>query len=349
MSDLFIHSELLWLLLLALGVLLVGWWSESRRERTLRRMIGPRHRVLTAERSPLRRRLRVIVAALGVLAASLAALGPAGGVSDRNVEQRGVDIVVCLDVSRSMLARDQAPTRLAAAQQEIRSLAERARGERLALVLFAGEARLSVPLTQDLDSFVEIAELADPYVLEKGGTDLGAALETALAALVGRTGEHETILLLTDGEDLEGRGLRVAETCRERGIRVHCLGFGSVRGGKITLEGEDGETFLTDDAGQEVVTALDPGSLRRIADATGGEFVYAASLEDPLAALYEKRVLPMARRAFDSDRRNERENLYAWPLAAALLLWLLELALGDRRHRRAATVSIPAVDGRARV
>ena len=128
---------------------------------------------------------------------------------------RGVDILVCLDVSRSMLAQDLQPSRLARAQEEIRALAARTESDRVGLVLFAGDARLAVPLTRDKDSFASLASRASPLSVERGGSDVGAALDTALGAL---TGAHEVILLLTDGEDLEARGLQAARRCRDRGI-----------------------------------------------------------------------------------------------------------------------------------
>jgi Ca-activated chloride channel family protein len=248
----------------------------------------------------------------------------------REVEQRGVDILVCLDVSQSMLARDLPPSRLARARHEISALAERAAGDRLGLVVFAGEARLAVPLTRDRESFRELVGLADPLAVERGGTDLGAALGTALEALRGQTGEHEVVLLLTDGEDHEGRGLRVARTCRDRNVTVHAVGFGSELGAKIPIAGEGGEEFLRDRSGADVVTRMNATTLRRIAEATGGEYVdvHARTLPE----LYEQRILPMARKLFETEERRAKENRFQWPLLAAFLLWILELCLGDRRR-----------------
>ena len=159
-----------------------------------------------------------------------------------------------------------------------------------------------------------------------------ATLETALDALAGQTGQHEVVVLLTDGEDMEERGLRVAQTCRDRGITVHCVGFGSVRGSKIAVRGKGGETFLRDRSGRDVVTVMDPAGLRRIAEATGGEFVDAGEGPGSLVGLYEDRILPMARKAFEDEERRERENRYQWPLVAAFLLWILELCVTERRR-----------------
>ncbi|NRA95367.1 MAG: VWA domain-containing protein [Planctomycetes bacterium] len=315
----------------------VAWFFlrtfDRLRARRLARLVGPRVGVLASGFSVQQRHMRrwLLVAALAL--ALLAILQPLGGESIHGVERRGVDILVCLDVSRSMLARDLIPSRLERARREIRALADGVRGDRLGLVAFAGTSRLMAPLTRDAGSFTEIMELADPLSVGRGGTDLGAALETALAALGDADGDHEVILLLTDGEDLQGRGRRVAEVCRSRGIAVHCIGFGSGRGGKIPVEEDGVETFLKDGAGNEVVSIMDASSLRKVAETTGGVFVNAAGKERPLGELYERRILPMAKKAFDTGDTDSRGSRFQWPLLVAYLIWVLELCLTDRRRR----------------
>ncbi|MAB90498.1 MAG: hypothetical protein CMJ90_13710 [Planctomycetes bacterium] len=305
---------------------------DRLRARRLARVVGPRVGALTSELSERKRTLRrgLLVAALAL--ALLAALQPLGGKSVHGVERRGVDILVCLDVSRSMLARDLMPSRLERARREIRELAEGARGDRFGLVAFAGSPRLMAPLTRDADSFTEIVDLADPLSVSRGGTDLGAALEAALVALGDAKGEHEVVLLLTDGEDLQGRGRRMAAACKARGITVHCVGFGSARGGKIPVEEDGVETFLKDASGSEVVSVMDAKSLRAVAETTGGVFVSAAGKARTLSDLYERRILPMAKKAFAGGGGDSRGNRFQWPLLGAYLLWVLEMCLTDRRR-----------------
>ena len=314
------------------------WWLLLRgldrlRQRRLASTLGPRARALTPGFSPGQRGLRRTLSGSALLGALLAVLQPLWGEDVRKVEQRGVDILVCLDVSRSMLARDMPPSRLLRARREIRALAERIRGDRMGLVAFAGEARLTVPLTQDMDSYADLVDMADPLSVRRGGTDLGAALDKAVEALAGQTGDHEVVLLITDGEDLEQKGLRAAEKCKEKHITVHTIGFGSAQGSKITVEGQGGEAFLRDRAGKEVVSAMDPVSLRRIAETTGGEFVDAGAMPLPLLELYQKRIQPMARKSFEAEERREKKNRFQWPLLAALVLWILESCLTDRKRR----------------
>jgi Ca-activated chloride channel family protein len=322
-----------WPLLLLAPLCAAGLWRLDRaRADRLRELAGPRARALAAELSGGRRRLRRWLATLGLLLGLVAALQPAWGAAGATAGPRGVDVVVCLDVSRSMLARDLQPNRLLAAKREIKALAARARGDRLGLVVYAGQARLLVPLTLDLRSFRELVDLAEPTSIARGGTDLGAALELALAALEGQSGEHEAVLLLTDGEDHEQRGLRAAERCRERGITVHCVGFGSAAGSKIAIETGAGEEFLRDRAGQEVVTALDPASLRRIAETTGGEFVDAGGRPQPLLWLYDQRIATLLHKSLAAGGQEPPTNRFQWPLLGAFVLWMLACTFTDRKR-----------------
>ena len=254
-------------------------------------------------------------------------------------EPRGADIVLALDVSRSMEAREGGRSRLERARGEIASLSERAAGDRLALVLFAGEAKVAVPLTADGGGLARVAAEAEPSSVGRGGTDLGAALEAALGALgggrrEGEGGDAAFVVLLTDGEDLEGRGLRAAEACGRAGVTVHGLGFGSPRGAKIPLGpgGPAGHGFRRDREGRDIVTSMDPSGLRALAAAAGGVFVAGGAAEGALPALYEQRILPAARARFAEGERRSRVPRFPWPLGGALLLWTVELCWFDPRR-----------------
>ena len=320
------------LLLLAPLLWLAVRAFDRRRAARLEALVGPRVAILAPGRSEVRRGWRRGVFAFALLLASIAALGPESRTSRGDTAWRGVDLVLCLDVSRSMLARDLDPDRLTRAKQEILSLAGAAQGDRLALVVFAGDARLRVPLTQDVLSFAGLTARVDPSDARRGGTSLGAALETAAAALPATSRRYGTIVLLTDGEDLAGGGLRVAEDLAAQGRVVHCVGLGSTRGSKITIPEAGTSGFLRDKQGRDVVSALDAPGLRAIADATGGTYVDARTEPDALERLYTERILPEARASIDTHADEEERFPYQPLLMAALLLWLLALGLGDRRR-----------------
>lgn len=308
---------------------------QRTRARQLAALLGPRADVLAREVAPGRRRLARSLTVAATLLAALALLQPRWG-KGHGLAPRGLDLVVCLDVSRSMLARDMAPSRLERAREELRALATRADGDRLALVAFAGEARLLVPLTPDRASFALLAAQADPLSVGRGGTDLAAALRTGLAAAAAGSGDHTALLLVTDGEDPDQRGLAAARECADAGLRVHCLVLGSLRGAKIPLAGPDGEVFLRDAGGAEVVSVPDRGGLRAIAEATGGELLEATAASGALTDLYDRRLVAAARATYQARARAEAVPRFQWPLLAAFLLWLCELCLSQRRSGRRA-------------
>jgi len=319
MWPLLLVAPVAWILLRVLDVV---------RGKRFERIVGPRARLLASDEGLHRGVARPTLVAAGVALAALAAMRPVWGEDKRTTDERGPDVVVCLDVSRSMLARDVAPSRLEHAKRAVRALAASAKDGRLALVAFAGEARLVSPLTADMRSFVELADAVDPLTVSRGGTDLGAAIDAARDAL--GDGAAGAVVLVTDGEDLAGAGLRAAQRCRDAGVVVHCVGLGTPLGGKISVEGAAGETFLRDKSGEVIVSSMDPATLSRIAEATGGAFVDASRDERALVDLYEKRVVPTTRRAVETAERRRRESRFQWPLLAAFALWLLDLRLAGR-------------------
>jgi len=245
-----------------------------RRRSALSRAFGPRHELLSRVLPAGRRRLARAAFVLGLVSLAL------GWLEARRVGQvaptaaTGADWVLCLDVSRSMWARDVLPDRLARARGEVRGLLEVAGTDRVALVAFAGSARLVSPLTTDHAALRALLEGVDPTLPLGGGTDLGAALEEAERALASAP-PGARVVVVTDGEDLAGRARLLAERLHGRGARVDCVGVGTREGGKIALEGEGSAGFLVDRSGSEVVSALSPDTLERLAEAGGGRFLVA--------------------------------------------------------------------------
>ena len=330
-------SMWLWALAAVFGFGLWCWIQGRCRRRRLEQLLGPRASVV-ADVATSGSRWRWWFGCLAFAAAVCALLQPRWGVVDgESVAPRGVDVVLCVDVSRSMLARDVAPSRLEAARAAIRETLERVRGDRFGLVAFAGTARLIVPLTHDVATLAELCRDLDPGLIRRGGTDLGAALDRARQTLTdGRSvgSGHRAIVLVTDGEDHGSAGLRAAQRCAEEGIAVHCVGYGSVLGSKIALGGSDpgdrSESFLVDRGGRDVLSRLDEQSLRAIAQASAtGTYLGAASSggadRGPIRTLYEARIVPVGRQLAAATDRDEREERFQWPLLVACLSWLCEL------------------------
>ena len=305
-------------------------WRDRVRRNAVATLAGKRAKALAVELSPHRRARRRLLRTTAVAAGIFALAQPLGPEHKRDTSQHGLDIAICLDVSRSMRARDLAPDRLQAAQQQIRTLVERAAGDRFALIAFAGEARLLVPLTRDWRSLADLADACDPTSVGRGGTDLAAALASAQIALQDSDPQAAAILLLTDGEDFGNRGLAAARTLGERGLAVHTIVFGTIAGSKIAIDDGGATSFLRGPDGQEVISVPDRAALQAIADAAGGTFV-SADHPRALLQLFERQLLPMARRAYAPQLQAQRTPLFPWLLGLALLLLALELATTSRQ------------------
>ncbi|GAB4146959.1 MAG: VWA domain-containing protein [Planctomycetota bacterium] len=308
-------------------LLLLG--CDLRRARRTRGVLGARADSL-ADLGPRRRFWRRIVGTAGLALACLASAQPLGRIDARRFAPRGIDVALCLDASWSMLAGDQPPDRLTAAVREIQDLVGLSRGDRFALVAFAKDARVIVPWTTDGASLAEMAGEIGPDRFSRGGSDVGAAVELALA-LLGQTPRGSgAIVLLSDGEDSALGGDAAARRCAELGMPLHAVAFGTPVGAKIPV-GPSG--FLRDADGAEIVTRSDAGALARWARTAGGMFVDGGAESRPLRLLHERALLPMRSRAFADAERRSRESLYQWPLLLAVLLWMLEAQWRERRPR----------------
>ncbi len=283
-------------------------------------------------------RLGLALAALFFLV--FAATGPVRGFTMRKTSRRGIDLVVCIDSSRSMLAKDLKPSRLERAKREVRGLLDRIKGDRVALVAFSGDTREISPLTHDRHTLGALLKHVRPEDNRMGGTDLAAAIQHGLGLFDGRTGASEAIVLLTDGEGLEGRAAEVAEAAAQQGIRVFVVGIGTEGGGKIPVRLRDGrEGFLRGPDGEEVITRLDGSSLERLTELTGGAYLSVENSPTPLQDLFQARISQLEGRDLEEGQRRVPYDRFQWSLALALACMLLETGIRDRNAGRGEATS----------
>ncbi len=321
------------LLILAPILLVLGLWSLARRRREISVFVSS-HRLarFLPDLSFGRATARVVLASASLALLAVSVVGPVRGYTEREVARRGLDLVLCLDTSKSMFAQDVRPSRLERAKREVLGLLELLRGDRVALIAFSGDAHEVAPLTHDHHTLARLLDYVDPQDNQLGGTDLAVAIEHALALFDGRTGAHEAIVLLTDGEDLSGRGQEAAVEAARRGIRVYVVGVGSALGGKIPVSGRDGrETFVRDPEGQEVVTRLAGETLVALARSTGGEYLSTEESATPLEELYRARISKLEGRDLSETTRRIPHDRYQWTLCVALFCMIAGCAVRERR------------------
>ncbi len=298
---------------------------QRRHARARRAMLGVRADAVAG--APVWLRTRAVCGALALLACGVAWLRPVG-VGDEASD--GADVALCIDVSWSMAARDQQPSRLGAVQRAIDAFvaSPQASHTRLALCLFAGDAVLRVPLTHDAAALAFLANDLVPGAHGLGGTDPAAAIAVAQRALP--AGRGAAIVVCSDGEDFPGNGPAAAAAAQAAGIAVHVLACGDEAGSKIPVATAAGEVFLVDGDGKEIVSRCERDHLAAIARAGGGRVVVAD--ERALLDLHASTLLPAARAAAVRDGRLQPVALQHWPLCVAWLLWMLSAWLPERRR-----------------
>ncbi len=328
--------------LLGLGILFL--WAERRsRHRLARFATSKLVAVLTHSYSRPRQFFKMALVLIAACLLFLSMARPQYGFVLEESETQGLDIMFALDTSRSMLAEDIAPNRLERAKLAIVDLLSELSGDRVGLIAFAGEAFLQIPLTNDHQGFRQTLTSVDTRTIPRGGTDIAAAIREARQYLSQRDRE-KLLILISDGEDLGREGIEEARLAGREGIRIFTVGVGSPEGAPILITLPNGDRdFIRDASGQPVRSALDERTLQQIAAATEGIYVPLGSGGTGLRTILEE-----VRTLFPEMQQGIRVQQvplerYQWPLAAALLLLLLEPLLGTRRRQSSGPRVTPAL------
>ncbi len=261
---------------------------------------------------------------------------PKWGYHWQEVKRKGVDIMLVLDVSRSMLAADVKPSRLERAKLEISDLADKLQGDRIGLVVFAGSAFAQCPLTLDYGAFKMFLDQVDTDIVSRGGTDIGGAIRRAQSAFLEGENKYKIIILITDGEDLEGEGLKAAEEAKKKGIKIFAVGIGSNEGVPIPVTDEQGnKVYVRDKEGKMVLSKLDETSLQKIALYTGGAYVRGNAAEGlGLEKIYNEKIMDLEKKELKSTMQKRYENRYQIPLLFAIILIIGEFFVSEKRKQK---------------
>jgi Ca-activated chloride channel family protein len=313
-------------------------WAWRRNDALIAKVVAVRLRTQLAGAVSRGRRLFKALVLLVVMALAILALArPQWGYVEREVKQRGRDIIIAVDTSRSMLATDVSPTRLARAKLAAQDLLRLVQGDRVGLIAFAGSAFLQAPLTLDQSAVLTSLDELDTNVIPKGGTNIAAAIRDAQEAFGKGEGQTRALVILTDGEELDADGIAAVKKAAAEGVRIFTVGIGSGEGSLIPLKREDGGTdFVRDSAGKPVQSRLDETRLREIAEAGGG--FYEPLSADVARTIFEKGILPMELKETGELTSRQPIERYQWPLGFATALLALWMMLGDRRKVSTAPV-----------
>ncbi len=325
-----------WLWLAVLGPLVLialQVYAARARRRQLAQLATPEFAAeLTRSHSPVRRAVKNVLVVLALAGIGLAMARPQWGVREISSQNLSEDIVFAIDCSRSMLAADVSPNRLERAKLAVQDFVRKHTNGRVGLVAFAGQAFLQCPLTFDHGAFEDALLALDERTIVVPGTDVGRALDESFRAME-KMDRKKVIVMITDGEDLEKSGVKMATTLAESNVVVYTVGVGTAAGAEIRVTNEQGQQEVVRDSNGEVVRSrLDETNLRAIARVTRGDY-------EPLGALGEglaKVRLAVESRAFDggaSPTQRYGVDRFHFFVAAVLVLLVTESLLGTRRRR----------------
>ena len=338
-------SDPYWLLagLLTSIVLVVAWrWNDARQRAALAAFVASHLRLkLTGSVSRVGRLMQRGLFLASVLCLFTALAGPELGWHWELINRRGNEVVFAIDTSRSMLTPDVLPNRLTRAKLAIDDMARQLDGDGIGIVAFAGRAYAVCPLTLDYGAFHQSLDAIDVHTIPQGGTNIPSAIAAARAAFRRRASADRILILITDGENLEGDALAAAKAAAAQdGLKIYTVGIGTAAGELIPLPPELGGGFVKDDKGTPVKSQLDEAGLKAIASATGGAYVHLEGQGETFDAFL--RTVFAAVSKHDLIYRQQRIYIqrYQWPLAASLVMLLSSLLVGTRRAGRRRTVAV---------
>lgn len=288
--------------------------------------------------------IRFALQLLGLALAITSLAQPRWGYTFEDVKRKGLDLLIAVDTSRSMLSNDVQPNRLDRVKLAIQDLINQLQGDRVGLIAFAGRAFLQAPLTIDYDAVVEAVNDLDTKTIPEGGTNISSAITLATQSFGKSAMGNRALVILTDGEELSGDAVKAAKEAGDAGVRIFTVGVGTPQGSLIPVTGDDGQTtFVKDSSGQVVKSKLDDKRLREIAQATGGFYLHLENGPRTMQQIQNEGLGKM--QAAEMDVRLSRRPIerYEWPLGVALVALALSILIPERKRvRQRAYVTAPA-------
>lgn len=283
---------------------------------------------LTSRGLRRRRWVRFFLDVAGICLIGLALSGPQWGQSWQQKTVDGIDILIAIDLSKSMLANDIKPNRISYVKSNVRSFLERLDGDRAGLIGFSGDSFTLCPITADFSGVFLALDYADTGTLSRGGTSIESAIMESVRAFSAALTEEKALILISDGEETEGDAIKGAEIAKRNGIEINCIGIGSTEGTVIRYADDNGMTMtIKDKSGNVVISKLDEDTLMSVANITGGIYVNSSPDGFGLDEIYTKRLSKLKKRQTEESLHSSYVDRYQYPLALGLICVFLSALL----------------------
>ncbi|CAN5454401.1 VWA domain-containing protein [soil metagenome] len=328
------HPNMIWLFALVPVLIVLYLMMKKWKRRALRQFGDPiLVRRLFPDVSVSRPGIKFYLLLLATITLIAAICGPLIGSRLEEVKRKGADIIIAIDVSNSMAAEDLQPNRLERAKQAVSQLIDRLQGDRIGIVIFAGEAYTQLPITTDYGAAKLVLSGIETDMVPKQGTAIGSAIDLATESFTDTTKKHSAIIVITDGENHEDDAVDAAKKAAEQGVRVYTIGMGSSDGSPIPVYNNGSRVgFRQDENGTTVVTKIDADMLNEIADAGRGRFIRATNSDDGLD-LVLKELNALDKKEFKAKMYTDYENQFQYFIAVALFFLLVEFLLGEKKSK----------------
>ena len=324
-----IYFYLLWCLVPL--IFFMVWGMRKKQQLTLKFCGNPLLSKLVHPGVEKRHRSKTIFVVLAILFLILALTRPRWGYEWENLHQRGVDVIVALDVSSSMLAEDIKPNRLERAKRKISDLLDMMEGDRIGLVAFAGTSFVQCPLTLDYGAARLFLSAIDTQLIPVQGTALGDAIKTSVKAFRSQEKKSKALILITDVEDQMGKALSAAKSASDQGVKIYTIGIGGEIGAPLpNTSGAGG--FRKNQQGEVILSKLDETILQQIALETGGSYVRSVTGDIDLNTIYKDQIKKnIEKKELKSERRKIWQERFQWFIFIALLFLVAETCLSEKR------------------
>ncbi|MBT6325988.1 MAG: VWA domain-containing protein, partial [Bdellovibrionales bacterium] len=329
----FQNLEYLWFISIIPLIIFFYIWAFRRKNYLIEQFVSTELKDRLLEGVSLtKQKLKILLIILGISFLIIALIRPKWGYHWEEIKREGVDIIVALDVSKSMLAEDVSPNRIERAKREIIDLLGIIQGDRVGLMAFAGTSFLQSPLTLDYGAVKIFLDDLDTDLIPIPGTAIADAIKKSVESFDQKDKKSRVLILITDGEDHSGQPIEEAKNAKEHGVKIYTIGIGKKEGAPIPDKDRGG--FKKDSSGNLVLTHLDEETLQKIALTTGGSYVRSVTGDLDLEKIYADVTQKVETKELKSGKRKHFEERFQWPLLIAILLLMIELLLSERKSSK---------------